>query len=76
MSVVSWLFRHFPETLIVLFIGGLVGTVADYAYEWFFEDDSWTTNMIVVGGITLSIILPLIGHLVRRTELDDAETNQ
>lgn len=76
MSVVSWMLGHFPEILVVLFIGGVVGTLVDYAYEWFFEDDSWTTNAIVVAGITLSIILPLITHLVNRTALDDAEMDQ
>jgi len=73
MSVVSWMAGHLPEILVVLFIGAVVGTLVDYAYEWFFEDDSWTTNAIVVGGITLSIILPLITHLVHRGALEDAE---
>ena len=73
MSVMSWMVGHLPEILVVLFIGGVVGTLVDYAYEWFFEDDSWTTNAIVVGGITLSIILPLITHLVHRGALEDAE---
>ena len=73
MSVMSWMVGHLPEILVVLFIGAVVGTLVDYAYEWFFEDDSWTTNAIVVGGITLSIILPLITHLVHRGALEDAE---
>jgi len=76
MSVVSWMVGHLPEILVVLFIGGVVGTLVDYAYEWFFEDDSWVTNTIVVVGITLSVILPLIAHLVHRAGMDDAEMNR
>jgi len=76
MSVVSWMVRHFPEILIVLFIGCVIGTLVDYAYEWFFEDDSWVTNAIVVVGITLSIVLPLIAHLVRRAAMEDLEANR
>jgi hypothetical protein len=44
-------------------------------YEWFFDDDSWSTNAIVVAGITLSVILPPIAHLVHRVGPEDAETN-
>ncbi len=76
MSVARWMVGHFPEILVVLFIGCVVGTLVDYAYEWFFEDDSWVTNAIVVVGITLSIVLPLIAHLVHRAGMEDLETNR
>jgi hypothetical protein len=75
MSVVSRVVGHLPEILVVLFVGGVIGTLADYAYEWLFDDDSWMTNAIVVAGITLSVVLPLIAHLVRRAGLEDTETS-
>jgi len=75
MSVVSWVIGHLPEILVVLFVGGVVGTLVDSAYSWFFEDDSVATNALVVGGITLSIILPLIAHLVHRAGLERAESD-
>ena len=76
MSIMSRIVGHLPGILIVLFIGGVVGRLVDYAYEWFFDDDSWSTNAIVVAGITLSVILPLIAHLLHRAGPEDAETNR
>jgi len=75
MVVVSWVLGHLPKILFVLLVGGLVGTLVDSAYSWFFDDDSVTTNALVVGGITLSIILPLIAHLVHRGSLEQPETD-
>jgi hypothetical protein len=72
MSIVSWILGHFPEILFVLLIGGVIGTLVDGAYSWFFEDDSWGTNALVSGGIALSVILPLITHLKHRGAAEDA----
>jgi len=75
MSLTRWMSGHVPEILVVLLIGGVIGLLIDGAYSWFFDDDSWTTNALVTGGITLSIILPLIAHLMHRASLEDGETD-
>jgi hypothetical protein len=74
MSSVRWISENFLEILFVLLIGGVVGTLVDGAYSWFLEDDSWGTNALVLGGIALSIILPLITHLTHRATAGDAGT--
>jgi hypothetical protein len=73
MSVVNWVLGHLPGILAVLLIGGVVGMVADGAYAWLFDDDDWETNTLVVGGITLSVVLPLIAHMLHRSSLEGAE---
>jgi hypothetical protein len=73
MSVVGWMQGHLPEMLVVLFVGGVAGLLADSAYAWLFDDDSWVTNTLVVGGIALSITLPLITHMLHRASIEDAK---
>jgi hypothetical protein len=65
---------RFSEILFVLLVGAVVGMLVDGAYSWFFEDDSWGSNVLVSGGIALSIILPLITHLMHRATAEDAGT--